>query len=346
VESDLGGIAGQGLDASIARVKIEAGKLFDGLDLSPLQAGLKILEDMLAGDKGKELKASFTELGQSVVDMLKPLQTENGKKALADIFDAAATSAKAVAAVIREIKNEIQVVVNWSQDAGSAVHDIKRGLGIGDDAPLTPFSALSAFAGRALIEPAPLTEDEKGVEAEVAEQQRKRAVEEAKSAGVDISKGYAAGIREGAPMVNEALKDTLGGGIATGKQVLDSNSPSKVFAGMGKDSALGYAQGANDNADVASDAGAGIARRALMAARSSPSVTSAQPGGAASGGPMQISIDLGGVHVQAMPGMTSAAAAEQGDMIMAALEPRMAAIVRRLQRDLTEFGGTTSSRVA
>ncbi len=123
------------------------------------------------------------------------------------------------------------------------------------------------------------TDDEKAVERQVAGAQAKRAADEARAAGLDIAKGYALGVRDGAPEIASAVQDSLGKGITAGNETLDRHSPSRVFGDMGEDTDLGYAKGVKDNAHVAADATAAMVDDSINSARRKRMALVADEGG-------------------------------------------------------------------
>jgi phage-related protein len=118
--------------------------------------------------------------------------------------------------------------------------------------------------------------------------------------GEDIVRGIARGITSTASSIANAVSDAVTGAIKKAKGVLGIGSPSKVFAGIGENTALGYAQG------VARQAAA--AKRAIVSLVTPPAAaTSVVTGGgppptAGAGGMMdlsglQLAVYIGGERI-------------------------------------------------
>lgn len=79
------------------------------------------------------------------------------------------------------------------------------------------------------------------------------------AAGQNLIEGLRAGIEDKVQAVIDFLASKLEEAIRISKQILGIKSPSKVFAGMGKDLMLGLARGIETNVGVAADASRGAA---------------------------------------------------------------------------------------
>lgn len=332
VNEKLGGVAGGGLDAQLEHLKILGLGLFDDFDIKPLTTALDTVIQTLDSPTGAALKDAITDLGNAALDTFSVFKTESGKQSLKDFFDSAGQAAREVASVIREIKAEVQVLANWHTDGGifsNLFGAVQVGImGGGKDAP---------------------TEDEKAVERQVAGAQAKRAADEARAAGLDIAKGYAAGVRDGAPEIASAVQDSLGKGITAGNETLDRHSPSRVFGDMGEDTDLGYAKGVKDNAHVAADATAAMVddsidsarrkRMALTADQGGSVVASAGAGASTAQGGSMLNVESLVIQVQAPPGMSQAEARAVGEAAAEGLNAKVRAIMREERRDRLEFAG-------
>jgi hypothetical protein len=321
VQKDMGGVAGKGLDATVNRLKIARDSLFSGWDTSPLDDLGKRIVEVMSSPVGEELKKSIGEVGAAVLNMSNSITKE-------DIAQALSAGAAAAHDLAEAIKMARDMASDFAPYAEMLVGVLQTVPGFSAGMSLLP-------GGQAFAE----------IGGEMALRERRPAEEgaakEARNAGKDIAEGYAEGIKEGAPEVAAAVKTTLDAGIEAGNKTLDRHSPSKVYQGMGKDSALGYAKGANDNAGAVEDAGAGIARRAIAG------TGGGQAGGGVGGAPAPVvfQINLGGITIEG-GAVSRADAEEHAEAIARALEPRLEAAVRRIQRDLTEFTGSLSTRVA
>ena len=91
--------------------------------------------------------------------------------------------------------------------------------------------------------------------------------------GSDMITGLVNGITGGAAAVVTAISDTISGGIKAAKKLLLSDSPSKVFAGLGEGTAQGFVEGV--------EGGSGDTQGALEAMVAPPT---ANAGGASRGG--------------------------------------------------------------
>jgi phage-related protein len=72
--------------------------------------------------------------------------------------------------------------------------------------------------------------------------------------GAQMIAGLVTGIRNAAGKVWEAIKSVVSGAISRAASLLDINSPSLVFAGMGGSVSEGFAKGITDNARLAANA--------------------------------------------------------------------------------------------
>ena len=79
------------------------------------------------------------------------------------------------------------------------------------------------------------------------------------SAGLNAAYGFASGIREGVYGVINAARYIAYQAVAAAENVLDENSPSKVFMGIGRFVSVGFAAGITDYADQAAQAGEDLA---------------------------------------------------------------------------------------
>ena len=82
-----------------------------------------------------------------------------------------------------------------------------------------------------------------------------------------IIKGMVQGIAAGASSVANAIGDMVDGAIAWGKKKLGINSPSKVFAGFGKNINEGLAIGLGKHADISSNASEKMATEVVKGAK-------------------------------------------------------------------------------
>ncbi len=105
--------------------------------------------------------------------------------------------------------------------------------------------------------------------------------------GAALVEGIAAGVKAGALAVIKAVIATAGDAVQAAKQILGINSPSKVFAKMGLQTAEGFALGVGDGAK---------APQAAMNAMTAPppAAGSLAGGGGTNVGGVSIAIDTGG----------------------------------------------------
>lgn len=109
-----------------------------------------------------------------------------------------------------------------------------------------------------------------------------------KQIGLDMITGLANGITAGAAAVLSAITGVVGSGIAAAKALLQQHSPSRVFAAIGENTSLGYAEGVEDGAPDAQTA------METMVSPPSPSRLAAIGGGASGGGARGGSVSLTG----------------------------------------------------
>jgi tape measure domain-containing protein len=109
--------------------------------------------------------------------------------------------------------------------------------------------------------------------------------------GEAIIDGIVAGIEAGASAVANAISDVASGAIAAAEDVLGIASPSKVFAGIGENVALGMAEGISAAAPVAQDA-------AYSMGSFDPASVGAAAGSQSSSVNNSKSIDIGAITIQ------------------------------------------------
>jgi tape measure domain-containing protein len=78
--------------------------------------------------------------------------------------------------------------------------------------------------------------------------------------GTGIISGIVSGILSGASAVVEAISTTVTDAIAAAKSLLGESSPSKVFKAIGKNTAIGFAQGISSEAPMVAAASSGMVR--------------------------------------------------------------------------------------
>ena len=90
-----------------------------------------------------------------------------------------------------------------------------------------------------------------------------------KNIGSDIISGLTKGIKDGIDGVKTAIGNIGTGALNKLKSVIDSNSPSRKFAELGKFSSMGFAVGLRDYAEVAADEAGNVGTTAMSALQSS-----------------------------------------------------------------------------
>jgi hypothetical protein len=336
VSAKLGGAAGNGLDAELNRAKITAASLFDDFDLSPVEGALKAVQEILVSPTGTELKDGIKDVGDSLLSFLDPLKTEKGKADLKLFFHDVAGAAHDAAEVIREVEHGLGKVVDAAVWVSKAYKEIRGTQKLAESvADNNGVIDLNEFAAKRDAE-------RYGTDDLAARDAARKAGAEARAAGLDVAKGYADGLEAGKPLVDKTMRQLMEeGAIEPANEALDRHSPSKVFAGMGRDSVLGYAKGANDNAAVASDATADMAEQSIAAARRpgllGPGGLGASGGGGA--GAAGVVVQMGSVVVQvtAAPGVSVAEARAMGEAAGDGFVARVQAVIREMSRDNTEF---------
>jgi tape measure domain-containing protein len=85
------------------------------------------------------------------------------------------------------------------------------------------------------------------------------------TAGLNAAEGFAKGIRDGVDMVIDAATHIASAAVATARRILNENSPSKVFEGIGQFVSMGFARGITDYAYQAEKASEEMARGPIAA---------------------------------------------------------------------------------
>lgn len=249
-----------GLNGLTTTFKKNLADTFGGLNIEPLLAGLKTLVDLFDQNTaaGKTIKFIFESIFQPLIDgaakaapvveafflgiligalklyiALKP-----AIKALGELFgkpDVGLTDALAVALFLGK-----SVVA-----AFAAIVAVIALIGAAFAAPLIAVAALGAAVGVFAIR----VRD--GIQGAVNFLKSVNLVE----LGASIIRGLAQGISSGASTVVSAMKGVVDGAIKSAKSLLGIASPSKVFAGIGENTAEGFTSGVED--------GAGGARAAM-----------------------------------------------------------------------------------
>ncbi len=322
VESKVGGVArksGQSIDGLVNAIKISFLDLFSDIDTGPLKGLLKNVKELLGGESGTKLKAGITDVGNALFALLKPFEGEEGKAKLSKLFDQGAAAAHDFAGAIRTIAPALELLGNGGALGGiNAMIDTFNLFFPQVKQLLDMLRVVNAVTGTGPADDRSLMPSTGNNTAP--------AVANAAAAGADIDNGFAKGILDNASVVSDAVNTVLGGGIAAGNDKLQRHSPSKVFAGMGRDSAFGYALGMNDNADKAADAATGLASSAIGGAGGAG-------GAAASSGAGSLVIN---VNVTAGAGATQAEARAVGDAVGTAAHAAWERSMRRSQRDQRE----------
>lgn len=314
VESKVGGVArksGQSIDGLVNAIKISFLDIFAGIDKSPLEGVLKNVKSLLDSESGTKLKEGIVDIGNAGFELLKPFEGEAGKTKLSKLFDQGAQAAHDFAGAIRTIAPALEFLGNGGALGGINAVIETFNLFLPQVKQLLDLIRLvNAIAGNG---PAVDTSS---------------ASANAFGAGGDIDRGLAAGVDGNSSGVSDAVVRACEDAVGAAKRILGIASPSKVFAGIGRFTAEGFALGVNDNADQAAAAAAGLASSAIGGAGGTGG-----RGGAGGGAAGSVSIT---VQVMAAPGMSEADAramgAVAGDAAFAQWEQHM----RRYKRDNRE----------
>lgn len=126
-----------------------------------------------------------------------------------------------------------------------------------------------------------------------------------KVGGDNLTSGYAVGIAEGTGDVTEAARQMIRDVEAAARDEADSDSPSKLFAKIGRDLTAGMSVGLSDGTRDVVAAAEAIVQEAALAAASTPLAFDVS-GGDVTGGTGGVVINQLRVEVSAAPGMTAA----------------------------------------
>lgn len=313
--------AGESIGGLLNAIKIKVLDLFADVDTGPLKEVLKTVKELFEGEKGAKLKTEITGLGNAIFGVFKSLNTPEGKKALSEAFDKAAEAASNAAVVVSAFDRGITALGN---NGGFAA------LGVAVDLLLGPLKTaadlvkvINAVTGGSA------TGSASSALVAAPANDNASAVASATAAGGDIAGGMAAGVTAGGPEIAAAVTAAAQDAVNAAKVALGIHSPSKVFAGLGRYSALGLAQGMNDNAGTVASAGASMAGASVGGAASGL----AGGAGASSGG----NVYHFSPAISLPPGSTAEtkAAAEAG---VRAAYPEWLEMQRRFERDRGERG--------
>jgi hypothetical protein len=262
MESKFGGTVAKkmlGLDAQAERLKTNFGEIFS-LDVDPLLQGLSTLVALFDKNTamGKTLQFIFRGLFQPVIDaataaipVVEAFLLGVAIGAL-KIYIAFKPAIKAVRELFGEtdtsgLPSALEVALFLGKALAAAIGTVVVGVGIfaaALAAPIAGFMRLYAAGYTAW---------------ETLKAGAAMAVGYLESIsladiGTNMIQGLADGLTGGASKVIDAITGVVKGAITTAKGLLQQHSPSKVFLGIGENTALGFEQGIAQGADGAQSA--------------------------------------------------------------------------------------------
>jgi hypothetical protein len=330
VEKSSGGAADatKSIPGLLNAISIRFFGLFDKIDTGPLKDVLKTVLELFEGAKGDALKKEVTDLGNALFNLLRPLSTAEGKKAIADTFDKAAKTAHDLAIVVGALERGIDKVGKGGGFTllASALEELLRPLQTAADL-ITLINGGDASGGKSPAAPVAATFDTAAANDNGAA-----------DVGANMALGVSKGIDDNALTIGDSMVGAVDAAVKRAEALLGIASPAKRLVQTGKWSALGMAKGWNDNASAVADAASGTASMAAASAGGAAAMGGAGGNGGTPGAMPSISIQ---VIVEGGKGGEADAKA-----IAVALEPEVRQIVRRIQRDMSEQGGGPTSRVA
>jgi hypothetical protein len=330
VEKSSGGAADatKSIPGLLNAISIRFMGLFDKIDTGPLKDVLKTVLELFEGAKGDALKKEATDLGNALFNLLRPLSTAEGKKAIADTFDKAAKTAHDLAIVVGALERGIDAVGKGGGFTvlASALEELLRPLQTAADL-ITLINGGDTKGGKTPASPVAATFD-------VAAANDNGAAD----VGANMALGVSKGIDNNATSIGDSMVGAVDAAVKRAEALLGIASPAKRLVQTGKWSALGMAKGWNDNASAVADAASGTATMAAASAGGAAAMGGAGGNGGTSGAGPSFSVTL------VMQGGKGAEADAQAAMSI--IEPEMRQMWRRFQRDMAEQGGGPTTRVA
>ena len=230
--------------------------LFDKIDIDPILRGLdRLLGDLEAGeplakafqfalglvfnplsDNAESLavgiEAAALQIAISLIKMYLAIKPYSA--AIATTFDVISFSVKAFSAIMSTAADSVTGLT-------SALGGLRIGLA-------------SIDAVRSLF----------------SDDKAKAAAADGAAAGASISAGTASGIIAGGPVIDDAVTKVLKGAHAVAQEALDSHSPSRVYADLGRDTTDGYTGGVREGTPDAQAATADLVAPPGLSGVSSP----------------------------------------------------------------------------
>jgi hypothetical protein len=327
VESTSGGAAakaGQSIAGLANAIQIKVLDLFSDIDTGPLKELLLNLKKLFDAPEGAALKKEITGLGNAIFDLLRPLSSEEGKKKLAEGFREAASAARDLAVIVKALSDGmkaaddagglsivldiVHMLLDPLREAADLVRVIKGLSGDDSAAPKLPTGPMAADASAG-----------------------------GQAAGENLASGFKVGILSGtAGAVSAAIdmaKAALAGVASPAGQ--DSHSPSKKAAALGGYFSQGYALEIQDGGDVANDAGAALAMRAVTGTakqQGANDLGAITPAGG-SGGQGQVSLSFNLTVTGGTPEQNKKAGEEMADAGYAQFRKNLARFSRDTMRE-------------
>jgi hypothetical protein len=254
-QSKLGGIVEKkmmGLDAQSAKLKKNFAGLFDGLNIEPVLAGMRVLVDMFdeASVTGQTIKFLFETIFQPLINQAERAAYFVEAFALGfmigmlKLYIAAKPIIKAIAGFFgfddAALEDTLASVTKVGEFFAFVLAGIVTVLGVLTGVVFVATTA--AFAGFVAPFVAAGFAIKKVIDVVGEVIDYIKALDLA-ALGRDMLTGLARGITGAAGFVIDAIKGTIDGAIKSAKSMLGIASPSKVFMGMGENTGDAYAHG-------------------------------------------------------------------------------------------------------
>lgn len=266
MEKKFGGIVAKqllSLDDQTDRLKQNLAETFGGLKIDGLLESLKLVVGFFdqSTASGKTLKFLFEELFQPIIDGIQRVAPVaeafwlGAAIGALKLYIAMKPAIKGVAKLFGSKEPGLESSLDLAAKAGQGLVMVIGFIGIGAAAVFTGAAAVVMGLGAAF--------SAIGSAASAVWNAIKSAAKTAidylsntslSQIGTDMVTGLAKGITSAASAVLKAITGVVLDSIEAAKKLLDSDSPSKVFMGIGSDTALGFAMGVEDGSPGAQSA--------------------------------------------------------------------------------------------
>jgi hypothetical protein len=277
----FGGVAdelGKSVPALLGKIKIQFASLFAGMDLGPMKGALESVSKILGGPAGEKLGGALSRMGNAAIKALfGPFEGEKGEERLTKFLHAITNAIDMATNVIVAVAPYIEKVIDgFSRIFGDRQTENATGF------QRALFGVLDAFTALATLDPGGFLDAIINIGAGIGGAFI-GIVLDATDAGLQVARGFAAGISGGA---GEAIQAAIGmaqGAVSAVRQALGVASPSKAFEFLGDMSKEGFIAPMNDNGGDVAAAGKSMAESAIGGAASAGGDAGAGGGAGASG---------------------------------------------------------------